>query len=411
MNTAGPLLVPELGAGVQGFASVGSVDSLLVIELGAVVLGLAVVARLARRIGLPALPLYLLAGLALGDGGLFELPATEDFIEVGAEIGVILMLLMLGLEFSTHELIANVRRTTLGGFVDLALNFPPGFVAGLILGFDPVVAVLLGGVTYISSSGIVAKLVADLDRIGNHETSVVLSVLVIEDLAMVLYLPIVSGVLFGGSALDTTVTVAISLLAVLAVLTFAYFFGERLSAFALSQSSEALLLTLLGGTLLVAGIAGRLNVSTAVGAFVVGVALSGDIVSHARGLLLPLRNLFAAVFFVFFGLKVDLGSIPGVAVAAAVIAAVTVVTKVATGWIAAGRAGIGKPGRVRAGAALIAHGEFSIVIAELGVGRESDLGALAAAYVIILTFAGAVLYQFSDSITVPTRKRRLTRTR
>ena len=386
-----------------------SVGDLLVIELGAVVLGLAVVARLARRIGLPALPLYLLAGLVLGQGGIFELSATEDFIEVGAEIGVILMLLMLGLEFSTHELIINVRRTTLGGFVDLALNFPPGFVAGLILGFDPVVAVLLGGVTYISSSGIVAKLVADLDRIGNHETSVVLSVLVIEDLAMVLYLPIVSGVLFGGSALDTTVTVAISLLAVLAVLTFAYFFGERLSAFALSQSSEALLLTLLGGTLFVAGIAGRLNLSTAVGAFVVGVALSGDIVSHARGLLLPLRNLFAAVFFVFFGLQVDLGSIPRVAVAAGVIAAVTVVTKVATGWIAAGRAGIGKPGRVRAGAALIAHGEFSIVIAELGIARESDLGALAATYVIILTLVGAVLYQFSDSITVPTRKRRLTR--
>ena len=380
---------------------------LLVIELGAVVLALAVVARLARRIGLPALPLYLLAGLALGDGGLFEVSASAEFIEVGAEIGVILMLLMLGLEFSTHELIVNVRRSTLAGAADLALNFPPGFVAGLVLGFDPVVAVLLGGVTYISSSGIVAKLVADLDRIGNHETPVILSVLVIEDLAMVLYLPIVSGVLFGGSALDTTVTVAISLLAVLAVLTFAYFFGERLSAFALSQSSEALLLTLLGGTLLFAGIAGRLNLSTAVGAFVVGVALSGDIVSHARGLILPLRNLFAAVFFVFFGLQVDLGSIPSVAVAAVVIAAVTVATKMATGWIAAGRAGIGKPGRVRAGAALVAHGEFSIVIAELGIARESDLGALAAAYVIILTLVGAVLYQFSDSLTVPRPKKRI----
>ena len=382
---------------------------LLVIELGALVLALAVVARLARRIGLPALPLYLLAGLALGEGSLFELDASEDFIEVGAEIGVILMLLMLGLEFSTHELIANVRRSTLAGMVDLVLNFTPGFVAGLILGFDPVVAVLLGGVTYISSSGIVAKLVADLDRIGNHETSVILSVLVIEDLAMVLYLPIVSGVLFGGSALSTTLTVAISLAAVIGVLGVAYLLGDRLSAIALSQSSEALLLTLLGGTLLVAGLAGRLGVSTAVGAFVVGVALSGDIVSHARGLLLPLRNLFAAVFFVFFGLKVDLGLIPDVAVAALAIAAVTVVTKIASGWIAAARAGIGKPGRLRAGAALIAHGEFSIVIAELGIARESDLGALAATYVIVLTLVGAILYQFADSITLPARKPRLTR--
>ena len=382
---------------------------LLVIELGALVLALAVIARLARRIGLPALPLYLLAGLALGGGGLVELDASEDFIEVGAEIGVILMLLMLGLEFSTHELIDNVRRSTLAGVVDLVLNFAPGFVAGLILGFDPVVAVLLGGVTYISSSGIVAKLVADLDRIGNHETSVVLSVLVIEDLAMVLYLPIVSGVLFGDSVMGTIVTVAVSLFAVLAVLAVAYVLGDRLSAIALSQSSEALLLTLLGGTLLVAGLAGRLNISTAVGAFVVGVALSGDIVSHARGLLLPLRNLFAAVFFVFFGLQVDLSLIPGVAVAALAIAAVTIATKLATGWIAAARAGIGKPGRLRAGAALVAHGEFSIVLAELGIARESDLGALSAAYVIILTLVGAVLYQFSDSITLPSRNRRRTR--
>ena len=380
---------------------------LLVIELGAVVLGLAVIARLARRIGLPALPLYLLAGLALGDGGLVELPASEDFIEVGAEIGVILMLLMLGLEFSTHELIANLRRSTLAGTVDFALNFPPGFVAGLILGFDPVVAVLLGGVTYISSSGIVAKLVADLDRIGNHETPVVLSILVIEDLAMVLYLPIVSGVLFGGSALSTVITVAISLTAVLAVLTAAYFFGERLTHRLASPAKRCC-----DPARRHAAGRGRrrtLNLSTAVGAFIVGVALSGDIVSHARGLLLPLRNLFAAVFFVFFGLKVDVHLIPGVAVAAVVIAAVTVATKIATGWISAGRAGIGKPGRVRAGAALVAHGEFSIVIAELGIGRESDLGALAAAYVIVLTLVGAILYQFSDSITVPTRKRRLTR--
>ena len=101
----------------------------------------------------------------------------------------------------------------------------------------------------------------------------ILSVLVIEDLAMVLYLPIVSGVLFGGSLLSTTVTVAVSVLAVLAVLGLAYFLGDRLSAIALSQSSEALLSTLLGGTLLFSGIAGRLNLSTAVGAFVVGVAL------------------------------------------------------------------------------------------------------------------------------------------
>lgn len=375
-------------------------SDLLLIEFGAVILGLAVVARLARRVGMPALPLYLLAGLAFGEGGIVELPASAEIIETGAEIGVILMLLMLGLEFSAHELIDNVRRTAVGGVVDVALNFPPGLLAGLALGFDPIVAVLLGGVTYISSSGIVAKLVADLDRLGNHETPVILSVLVIEDLAMVLYLPIVSGVLFGDSAGATILAVGVALTAVVAVLTVAYLFGDRLSSLALSQSSEALLLTLLGVTLLVAGAAERLNLSTAVGAFVVGVALSGEIVSQARGLLLPLRNLFAAVFFVFFGLQVDPGLISDVALAAAVLAAITAITKIATGWITARRAAIGRPGRARAGAALVARGEFSIVIAELGVSREPNLGALAATYVIILTVTGALLYQFADDLTI-----------
>jgi len=376
----------------------------LLIELGAIVLGLAVLARLARRVGVPALPLYLLIGLAFGEGGLVELSASAEFIEIGAEIGLILMLLMLGVEFSVRELVDNVRSNAVAGFADFALNFTPGLAAGLLLDFDPLIAVLLGGVTYISSSGIVAKLVADLNRIGNHETSVVLSILVIEDLAMVFYLPIVSGVIFGSSVATTFLAVSLALAAVLAVLGIAWVFGDRLSAFALSQSSEALLLTLLGITLLAAGAAERINLSSAVGAFVLGVALSGEIVSHARGLLLPLRNLFAAVFFVFFGLQVDPGLIADVALVAGVLAVATAVTKLATGWIAAGRAGIGAPGRVRAGAALIARGEFSIVIAELGVADEPDLGALAATYVIVLTVVGAMLYQFADSITLRTRR-------
>lgn len=358
---------------------------------------------------MPALPLYLVAGLAFGEGGIVELPAAAEFIEIGAEIGVILMLLMLGLEFSATELIDNVRRSSVSGFVDLALNFPPGLIAGLILGMDVPVALLLGGVTYISSSGIVAKLIADLDRIGNHETPVVLSILVIEDLAMVIYLPVVSSVLFGSSPTRTVVALVISLAAVVALLAFAYRYGERFSRLVLSNSSEALLLTLLGVTLTVAGLAERINISAAVGAFLVGVALSGDLIHHARDLLLPLRNLFAAVFFVFFGLQVDPSLIPGVAAVAIVLGVITGATKLATGWVAGRRAGIGVPGRLRTGAALVARGEFSIVIAELGVAREADLGAIAATYVIFLTICGAVLYQFADQISMRDIRRRSAR--
>ena len=250
---------------------------------------------------------------------------------------------------------------------------------------------LLGGVTYISSSGIVAKLVADLDRIGNHETSVILSILVIEDLAMVLYLPIVSGVLFGGSLLSTTVTVCVSLLVVVGVLGAGLLLwrpAER-SCFEPIQRSAVVDPARRHAALCW----DRRTPSTYLRQWG-----RSSWESHCRATSSPMpaacfcrcETSSAAVFFVFFGLQVDLGLIPDVAVAAVVIAAVTIATKFATGWIAAGRVAIGKPGRARAGAALIAHGEFSIVIAELGISRESDLGALAATYVIILTLVGAV---------------------
>jgi CPA2 family monovalent cation:H+ antiporter-2 len=144
--------------------------------------------------------------------------------------------------------------------------------------------------------------------------------------------------------------------------------------------------------LLVAGVAQRLQVSAAVGAFLVGVALSGPIVERAHHLIGPLRDLFAALFFLFFGLQIDPSSLPPVLVQAAVLALVTGLTKLATGWWAARRAGVGTLGGLRAGAALTARGEFSIVIAGLGTsaGLQPQLGPLAAAYVLILAVAGPI---------------------
>ncbi len=128
------------------------------IELGLAVVGLAVLARLASRWGFSAIPLYLLAGLAFGKGGLAPLELTENFIHIGAEIGVLLLLFMLGLEYSGDELKANLRVGLPAGVADFVLNFTPGFVAGLLLGWKPLPAVLLGGITYISSTGVIAKL-------------------------------------------------------------------------------------------------------------------------------------------------------------------------------------------------------------------------------------------------------------
>lgn len=360
------------------------------IELGAAVLGLAILTRLAHRFGLSAIPLYLLGGLAFGNGGLLPLHFTAEFVRVGGEIGVILLLFMLGLECTGEQLRDNLRGGLAAGAADLLLNFPPGFVAGLLLGWGPLAAALLGGVTYISSSGIAARVLGELRRLGDPETATVLSILVLEDLAMAVYLPLEAVLLIGQGLVAGAISVAVALATVAVVLAAALRYGKAVSRALAHQSDEAVLLSTFGLVLLVAGVAQRLQVSAAVGAFLVGVALSGPLVGQTHRLLGPLRDFFAALFFLFFGLQIDPASLPPVLGEAAALAVVTALTKLLTGWWAVRRAGGDSAAGLRAGAALVARGEFSIVIADLGVGAglSPQLGPFTAAYVLILAMAG-----------------------
>jgi monovalent cation:H+ antiporter-2, CPA2 family len=370
----------------------------VLVELGTVVLILGVLARLAGRLGISPIPLYLLAGLALGEGGLLPLVTSDEFIEVGAELGVIFLLLMLGLEYSAGELVAGVKAVAPAGLLDFALNFTPGFLAGLVLGWGLLPALFMGGVTYISSTGVIAKMLSDLGWSGNRETPVVLSVLVFEDLAMAVLLPTLGVLALGDSTSSAFIAIGIALALMVAALTFAYLHGDKLGRLVLHRSDEVALLSVFGLTLLVAGLAEGANISAAVGAFLVGIALSGEAVEKAHSLLAPLRDLFAAVFFIFFGLSTDPGEIPGVLLIAIALGVVTAGTKLVTGWYAARRAGIGRSGRLRAGLALIARGEFSIVIAGLAVGvaGAEELPALAAAYVLLMAIAGPLAAKLAD---------------
>ncbi|MCK8681017.1 cation:proton antiporter [Streptomyces lichenis] len=371
----------------------------LLVELGAVILTLGLIGRLAGRVGLSPIPLYLLAGLAFGQGGLMPLYASEGFVAAGAEIGVILLLLMLGLEYSASDLVTSLRTQYPSGLVDLVLNATPGAVAALLLGWGPVGAVALAGVTWISSSGVIAKVLTDLGRLGNRETPVILGVLVIEDLSMALYLPLLTALLAGVGLAGGGVALAIALGTVGAVLYAALRHSRLISRAVSSDDPEMLLLVVVGLTVLVAGIAQRLQVSAAVGAFLVGIALSGEVAEGVRRLLSPLRDLFAAVFFVFFGLSTDPAAIPPVLLPALLLAAVTTATKIATGWYAARRAGIGRRGRLRAGGALVARGEFSVVIAGLAAATEPRIGPLATAYVLLLVLLGPLTARWAGSGT------------
>lgn len=371
-------------------------------ELGAVVLVLAVLARVAGRVGIPAIPLYLLAGLLVGDGGFAAVDVSEGFIELAGQIGVLLLLFTLGLEYTSDELRNGLRTGLPPGAVDAVANFAPGFAAGLLLGWDVTEATLLGGVTWVSSSGIVAKVLTDLRRLGNRETPSILSLLVIEDLAMAVYLPVVGALVARQGAADTALTVVVALVAVAAILLLAMRGGDRLSALLAPASNESLLLAVFGLTLLVAGLAEEVQVSSAIGAFLVGLALSGAVQERTTSLIEPLRDLFAATFFVSFAFAVDAGDLLDVLWVAALLGVVTSATKLVSGWVAAGRLGVAERGRIRAGTALIARGEFSIVIASLGVGLADgpELGAVAAAYVLVTAVLGPVAARFADRLPV-----------
>ena len=378
--------------------------SVLLVELGAVILSLGILGALANRFGISPIPLYLIAGLAFGEGGVLPLATSEEFISTGAEIGVILLLFTLGLEYTAAELVGTLRTSAVGGAVDLVLNAAPGVAAALILGWGPVAALALGGITYVTSSGIAAKALTDLDWLGNRETPTVLSLLVMEDLAMAVYLPILTAVLAGTALLGGLLALGVALVTVTVVLAVALRYGRVVEAFIDSSSQEVMLLKILGLTVLVAGIAQRLQVSAAVGAFLVGIALSGPVAHTARQVLSPLRDLFAAVFFVFFGLQTNPSLLPPVAGIALALAAAGITTKYATGWLAARRAGIGPVGRARAGILMIPRGEFNIVIAGLAVaaGAHPSLGPLAAAYVLLL----AVLAPLAARLVEPLLRRR-----
>lgn len=386
----------------------GSADTALAfIEIGAVALGLALLARLAGRLSITAVPLYLLAGLMFGEGGVVQLDVSESFIALTAEIGVLLLLFSLGLEYSSDELRRGMSTGVSAGAVDMFLNATPGVIAGLALGWSPLASALLGGATWISSSGVVSKVLGDLGRMGFRETPAILNTLVIEDLAMAVYLPIVATLIVGGTVLATIGSVGIALAVVVLIVLGALRYGQRLSDALIGGTDESLLLAVFGMTLLVAGIAQRLEVSGAVGAFLVGLALTGHAENRAMTVISPLRDLFAAIFFLFFSFQVDPAELFDVLLPAVVLALVTAATKMGSGWYSARQLGAGRKGRLRAGTALIARGEFSIVIAALGAELTDgpELGALVAAYVLITAIVGPVAARYADQLPVRARTR------
>ncbi|MCS6964917.1 cation:proton antiporter [Thermoflexus sp.] len=362
------------------------------VELGLIFVGLALLHRTAYHLGFSPIPFILLAGLAFGEGGIAPLRFSESFVQITAEIGSLLLLFMLGLEYSGQELREALETHLPDSLVDLLLNFLPGFLLALGLGWSLPLALLMGGATLITSSGILAHLIAELKWEERPEARIAISLSILEDMLVALLLPPAALLLFRVESPSVGPMLLTALLSV-GALWVAIRFGQALSHAVDHESDGVLLLSLFGLTLLAGGLATLLQIPAAISGFLLGIAVSDPVKERARRLIGPVRDLSATVFFLTLGLRLDPGLLPPVLPLAVGLTLITGFTKGLTGWWAARRQGLDRWARWRTGALMIARGEFSGVIAGLVLQAmpSAPFVPLTAAYVLLSAIVGPLL--------------------
>jgi len=377
-------------------------DGLVLGEIGSVLVLLGVASFLASKFKFSSVPIFLGAGLFFGNGGIVELNLSDDFLNLGAQIGAILLLLLLGLEYSAGELVETVKERRSLGIMDVLINVIPGALFGLLMGWGLVGALVLGGITYVSSSGIAAQLIKDGRLNGLTSTKRAISVLVIEDLFLAVYLPILSALIASVALVTGLISISMALVIAGGALILAARGIHIPHAPIIMGDSATLLLTVFGAALLASGLATYIGFSGAVAAFLVGLILTGDVAIVARVRLAPLRDLFAAIFFLFFGLQTDPSDIPAVLVPALLLTLIGVLSKWVTAWWAMKDAEE-EHGVRRVAALLIPRGEFSIVIAGLAASTTfaAELESLTITYVILTTVVASLLIRFCSVRSEP----------
>jgi CPA2 family monovalent cation:H+ antiporter-2 len=378
--------------------STNSTDSVLLTEIGAALLVLGIVAFIANRLKFSVVPLYLLIGLAIGEGGLVPLSVSEEFMNTGSQIGAIMLLLLLGLEYSAYDLAKAFKVRKSAGLVDFVANSIPGFLLGLLLGWGLTGAFALAGITYVSSSGIAAQLIKEMGWRRSEVAKRATSVLVFEDLALAPYLPLLTSVVLGVGVWSGLLSVGLALAITGLVILISFKGSSKLVKILDPSEPGGLLLTVFGAALLAAGLADLVGFSGVVAAFLIGLLLTGEVAETARARLSPIRDIFAAIFFLFFGITTDPAHLPKVLPLAILLSVLGIAGKYLVGWWVT-RDLTDRLSTWRATGFLIARGEFSMVIAALAapIVLEVELQALTLAYVIITAFAASVVLRFTRS--------------
>jgi len=392
------------------------------LELGVMFAALALVGALAARIGQSVIPFYIVVGMVsspfvagevtdavLGRELAVGLSAEVDnFVELGAELGIVFLLFFLGLEFNLERLIESKERIGKVGAIDLGLNFGAGLALGFVLFGDALAAFIVAGMVYISSSAIITKSLIDLGWIANQESSPMLGTLVFEDLFIAVYLAVLSALVAGGGDVtEAARSVGVGMAFILVLLLLVYLGTGMFTYMLETDSDEFIALRVTGVTVLIGGAALTLGVSEAVAAFFIGMAFSGTgQAEELENLLEPLRDVFAAVFFFWIGLITDPALFSGVVAIVALAVVVTTPTKLLSGFWSGRVYDLNDRRSTRVALGMVTRGEFTLIIAStvlvatdgggaITAATATELNAFAVGYVLVMSILGTMLMQYS----------------
>lgn len=366
------------------------------VSLGALVLVAGLAARLGRRVGLPSIPLYMLVGIVFGPSlpGLTLIEHPED-LALLAVLGLVLLLFHIGVDFPAEQVLRSGRRLFMAAGFGIASNGVAGLLLGFVFDFTLAEAIVLAGILGISSSAIVTKLLIELRRLTNAETPVILGIIVIEDLYLALYAALLTPILSGASTpLAVARDIAVAFGFILLLFAVVRYGARVVGALIGSREQELLVVVVVGVVLLVAGLSEEVGASDAIGALMIGLVISRTrFRSQVEQAILPLRDLFAAVFFVAFGLSIDLGALGEVVLPAVIAVLLTLMCNVVLGILTARLFQLNQRSAANVAFAVLSRGEFALILATIAAaaGLDARIGPFVALYVLVLALLSPLL--------------------
>jgi len=367
---------------------------------------LAVLGLVASRFGLSAIPAYLLAGMILGpnEPDLTSFIEPSEVTEFVAELGIIFLLFFLGLEFTLDRLRRSGMHLGIGGTIDFVVNAGLGLLVGYVAFGFSFAALILAGAVYVSSSAVAVKGLIDFRRLADDETDLVLAILIVEDIAIAFVLAFAGG---GGGEVEDSLALAFKAITFIVVsLAASRWLARPIDRVLDWMPREFFLLFTFALLIGMSAISHWLGLSEAIGALMAGVVLSGTSARHElEERFLSFRDVFGALFFFVFGLSIDVGALGGLGWLIAFAVVLSVIGKLA-GTYAAGRiGGFTQRQSLNAGAALVARGEFTVILAQVAatnpaipIEAERDLIAIAGIYVLATAVIGVLLMKESKRI-------------